>query len=49
MKTEYPGGRAFNLTHGGLPPEIFFCENEASADRWEAAILKIIQKEKCFT
>ena len=48
LKTEHPGGRGFSLTHGDLPSEVFFCENEASADKWEAAILKIIRTEKSF-
>ena len=48
LKSEHPEGRAFSLTHGGLPPKIFFAETEASAEKWEAAILKIIQQEKNF-
>ena len=44
MKTVHPEGRGFSLTHSGVPPQVFFCENEAGAERWEAAILKLVEK-----
>ena len=44
LKTVHPDGRGFSLTHSGVPPQVFFCENEAGAERWEAAILKLVEK-----
>ena len=43
LKTEHPGGRGFTLTQSGVRL-VFFCENEAGAERWEAAILKLVDE-----
>ena len=32
--TKNGGGRAFRLTHGNMPPLLFFADNDNTAEKW---------------